>query len=148
MKIKLFYFAVLMYCKCMPKPSEKTNLTEESVFFGASKICQSCGRAFEYRKKWQANWASVKYCSDSCKKNKNQYDFKEQILNLLKQRDKNKSICPSEVLPPEQKTDKTMMEHVRRSARLLAHDKFIEITQSGKPVDPNNFKGPIRLKMK
>ena len=41
-----------------------------------------------------------------------------------------------------------MMEHVRRSARLLAHDNIIEITQAGIAVDPENFKGPIRLRLK
>jgi hypothetical protein len=41
-----------------------------------------------------------------------------------------------------------MMEHVRRSARLLAHEGKIEITQSSKVADPTSFKGPIRLKLK
>ncbi len=41
-----------------------------------------------------------------------------------------------------------MMEHVRRSARLLAAENKIEITQKGKAVDPTTFKGPIRLKIK
>lgn len=113
-----------------------------------SKICESCGRTIEYRKKWEKNWNSIKYCSDECRKNKNNFDYSEQILNLLKQRALTSSICPSEVLPIEQKQDHQMMEHVRRSARKLAHADLIEITQKGKPVDPENFKGPIRLKLK
>lgn len=117
-------------------------MTEES------KICLSCGRSFEYRKKWQNNWDSVKYCSDSCKRNKNAYDFKESILSLLRERGPGKTICPSEVLPAHQKTDKLMMEHVRRSARLLVHEGVIDITQSGKTVHPDDFKGPIRLRLK
>ena len=40
------------------------------------------------------------------------------------------------------------MEHVRRSARLLAADGLIEITQKGKAVDPQDFRGPIRLRLK
>lgn len=113
-----------------------------------SKICQSCGRTIEYRKKWEKNWEQVKYCSQSCKSKKNSFDYKDQILKRLNDQKIKSSICPSEVLPLEQKQDKEMMEHVRRSARLLAHEGLIEITQGNKPVDPENFKGPIRLRLK
>ena len=77
-----------------------------------------------------------------------EFDFRDDILILLNDRGANKTICPSEVLPPDLKQDKVMMEHVRRSARLLAAEHKIEITQSGKVVDPTSFKGPIRLKLK
>lgn len=113
-----------------------------------TKICQSCGREIEYRKKWQKNWEQIKYCSDECRQNKSRFDFKEAILNQLAERGPSKTICPSEVLPPEQKQDSVMMEHVRRSARLLAEENKIEITQSGRVVDPLTFKGPIRLRLK
>lgn len=112
-----------------------------------TKICASCGRTIVYRKKWERNWPSIKYCSDECRRNKNRYDFREKILTLLLERGPLKTICPSEVLPPEQKQDKVMMEHVRRSARLLASEGKIQITQSGRPVDPTDFRGPIRLKL-
>jgi len=46
------------------------------------------------------------------------------------------------------KQDSIMMEHVRRSARLLAAADKIKITQNGKVVDPNEFKGPIRPRLK
>ena len=110
------------------------------------KICQSCGRPIEHRKKWERNWAEVKYCSDECRRNKNTHDYRQDILDLLAQRDPLKTICPSEVLSPDQKQDSKMMEHVRRSARLLANEGLIEITQKGKAVDPTDFKGPIRLR--
>jgi hypothetical protein len=113
-----------------------------------TKICSSCGRMIEYRKKWEKNWPEIKYCSDECRRNKNKFDYRDAILTLLNERGPLKTICPSEVLPPELKQDKMMMEHVRRSARLLAADNKIEITQSGKAVDPTTFKGPIRLKLK
>ena len=113
-----------------------------------SKICQSCGRSIEYRKKWEKNWPEVKYCSDECRRNKNKFDFREAILSLLELRGPQKTICPSELLPLELKQDKVLMEHVRRSARLLASEDKIVITQAGKPVDPTSFKGPIRLKLK
>ena len=35
------------------------------------KICQQCQRPFNWRKKWEKCWEDVKYCSDACRKNKN-----------------------------------------------------------------------------
>ncbi len=81
-------------------------------------------------------------------KNKNKHDYKDQILKLLSARDSSKTICPREVLPNELKQDKTIMEHARRCARLLAAQNIIEIMQGGKVVNPSDFKGPIRLRLK
>jgi hypothetical protein len=121
---------------------------EKNDYKNQTKICASCGRSIEYRKKWERNWPEVKFCSDECRRNKNKFDYREAILALLHERGPLKTICPSEVLSVDLKQDKVMMEHVRRSARLLAAENQIEITQSGKAVDPLSFKGPIRLKLK
>lgn len=112
------------------------------------KICFSCGRSIEYRKKWEKNWPAIKYCSDECRRNKNKFDYRDSIMTLLKACSPHQTICPSEVLPSELKTDKVFIEHVRRSARLLAADDKIVIIQSGKVVDPTAFKGPICLRIK
>jgi hypothetical protein len=32
------------------------------------KICTTCARSFTWRKKWEKDWESVKYCSDKCRK--------------------------------------------------------------------------------
>lgn len=32
------------------------------------KVCEYCGREFEWRKKWERDWDSVRYCSERCKK--------------------------------------------------------------------------------
>ena len=36
-----------------------------------SKICIICKRPFNWRKKWSKVWNEVKYCSNACKKKKN-----------------------------------------------------------------------------
>ena len=113
-----------------------------------AKTCASCGREIEYRKKWARNWENIKFCSEECRRNKNKFDFREEILALLRERQRNHTICPSEVLASDEKANPLMMEHVRRSARLLAAEGLIEITQQGRAVDPQNFRGPIRLRMK
>ncbi len=32
-----------------------------------TKVCATCGRPFTWRKKWERDWASVRYCSDHCR---------------------------------------------------------------------------------
>jgi hypothetical protein len=33
-----------------------------------SKPCVACGRPMSWRKRWAANWAEVKFCSDACRR--------------------------------------------------------------------------------
>ncbi|MBC7536492.1 MAG: DUF2256 domain-containing protein [Ferruginibacter sp.] len=35
------------------------------------KICIVCQRPFTWRKKWEAVWEEVKYCSEKCRRTKN-----------------------------------------------------------------------------
>ncbi len=70
------------------------------------------------------------------------------IFEKLSRRDAGKSICPSEVardLEPERW--QRMMPRVRAIAVGLAREGRLVITKKGKPVDPNAFKGVIRLKL-
>ena len=43
-------------------PHKKPNLPQ--------KTCVVCGRPFTWRKKWEKVWDEVKYCSDKCRKNR------------------------------------------------------------------------------
>ncbi|MGF1687266.1 DUF2256 domain-containing protein [Photobacterium japonica] len=36
----------------------------------AQKNCVVCQRPFRWRKKWQACWEQVKYCSERCRRQK------------------------------------------------------------------------------
>ena len=46
----------------MPKGIKKQHLPQ--------KICLVCERPFSWRKKWERDWDSVKYCSEKCRKQK------------------------------------------------------------------------------
>ena len=48
----------------MPKGVKKHNLPE--------KICIICKKPFTWRKKWEKVWEQVKYCSEKCKRSKNE----------------------------------------------------------------------------
>ena len=69
-------------------------------------------------------------------------------MDILNKRSPGKTICPSEVLSKEDKKNKLMMDAVRQSAIELVDQGLIVITQKGLEVDPNNFRGLIRLKLK
>jgi hypothetical protein len=72
----------------------------------------------------------------------------EEILRQAALRGPAKSICPSEVaraLAPE--GWRPLMGPVRDAATALARTGRIEILRKGKPVDPESFKGVIRLRI-
>ena len=43
----------------MPRGVKKSDLP--------TKACAASGRPFTWRKKWERDWANVKYCSKKCK---------------------------------------------------------------------------------
>lgn len=113
------------------------------------KSCAVCGREIEWRKKWEKNWAEVKYCSDRCRSQRSvKNTYEADILRILSTRAHDKTMCPSEVLGDADKQKPETMEQVREAARRLVAKGSIEIVQGGKPVDPSAFRGPIRLRLK
>ncbi|MEC8882238.1 MAG: DUF2256 domain-containing protein [Pseudomonadota bacterium] len=41
------------------------------------KLCPICNRTFKWRKKWKKVWDQVKYCSEKCRRTKNQLKNKK-----------------------------------------------------------------------
>ena len=120
------------------------------------KTCQACGRTFAWRKKWEKDWDVVRYCSDGCRGNKpGEADaaLERAILELLAERGREKTICPSEAAKAvggkeARRNWEGLMEPARAAARRLVAAGKIVITQSGKVVDGSTAKGPIRLKLR
>lgn len=127
-----------------------------------SKICRSCGRAFEWRRKWAHNWDEVRYCSNACRSagvSKLGRTLEAEILTLLDSRRRGATICPSDVARTvygsREVADtgadpddwRELMEPTRRAARRLVADGELEITQRGRVVDPSTARGPIRLRL-
>jgi len=114
-----------------------------------SKICAHCGRTFSYRKKWEDCWQEIRYCSRACRReagSRRALDLEHLILDLLKERGKEKSICPSEAarkLNPE--NWRSLMNETRHAARRLARSGKIRIQKKGQPIDPDEMRGPVRL---
>lgn len=122
---------------------------------GDAKVCAVCGRSFEWRKKWERDWDSVRYCSDQCRRRGARPiddEFELLILELCRARGHSGSICPSEAARAvegsgDEASWHDLMEPARMAARRLAHKGAIEITQKGAVVDPDSAKGPIRLRL-
>lgn len=115
-----------------------------------AKSCVVCGRVIEWRKKWERNWDSVKYCSKACRARKlSELDLRleQKIVELLDARSAGSSICPSDAarsVCPDGWRD--LMERTRMAARRLVERGVVEITQQGHIVDPSSAKGPIRVR--
>ncbi|MFB7287916.1 DUF3253 domain-containing protein [Actinacidiphila glaucinigra] len=72
------------------------------------------------------------------------------ILELLDGRAPGATICPSDaarvVFEGDDDGWRALMEPARRAARRLATAGEVEITQAGRPVDPDKARGPIRIR--
>ena len=58
-----------------------------------------CGREIEWRKKWEHDWHSVKWCSTACRQRgltDLDRSLEAMIIHLLQQRSRTATICPSE----------------------------------------------------
>ena len=115
------------------------------------KPCLVCGRPITWRKKWARDWADVKYCGDGCRRRKDadaNAKLEAAILDLLRRRAGDATICPSEAARAVSATDwRPLMEPARMAARRLAGRGLVQVTQGGRVVDPTNFRGPIRLRL-
>ncbi len=125
----------------------------------AEKVCVSCGRRIEWRKKWERNWDEIRYCSDACRKAKvsdTDRALESAISELLAQRAAGATICPSEAAKVVGGTGdvgvrgeeswRALMEPARRAARRLVAAGEVEITQGGRVIDPSTARGPIRIR--
>lgn len=117
------------------------------------KTCQSCGRTIEWRKKWERDWDSVRYCSAACRKrgvSPVDQQLEAAITELLVQRAASATICPSDAARLVAGGDGTawrhLMEPARRAARRMVDRGEVVITQAGHVVDPSTARGPIRIR--
>lgn len=96
----------------------------------------------EWRKAWEKNWESIRYCSASCRRvklDKRGAKLREEILGKVSQ------LRPHEFIA-EENIPHDNREEVRSVARLLYIEGLIGLTQSGKPIKDTNFKGPIEFR--
>ncbi|WP_419807165.1 DUF3253 domain-containing protein [Terriglobus sp.] len=134
---------------------EKRRGVQAKAGVPAAKTCVACGRAMEWRKKWERDWENVRFCSDACRKHKpgaRDQALEEATLRLLRERGAGKTICPSEAAravagDAAHEVWEPLMEPARAAARRLVARGEVVITQGGAIVDPSTAKGAIRIRL-
>jgi hypothetical protein len=142
-------FCILLFMPDRRRKPERTTPHKD-------KICKTCGRTFEWRKKREQDWDVIKYCSDECRGHKaGDADAKLEaaILELLAETGRDKTICPSEAAKAvggvESRRDwEGLMEPARAAARRLVAAGKVVVTQHGQVVDAFSAKGAIRLRLR
>jgi len=72
----------------------------------------------------------------------------DKILQMAAERGTEKTICPSDVARQMFPDDwRKHMDEIRKEAIALQKQGKVLITQKGIPIDTNNIKGPIRIKI-
>lgn len=79
-----------------------------------------------------------------------QREAETTIRALLERRDPGKTICPSEAARALAGDDsfRPLMPLVRDAARSLVERGELEVTQSGRVIDLDTARGPIRLRLR
>lgn len=115
-----------------------------------NKTCKICGRTIQWRRKWARDWAQVRYCSQRCRGRRlNDTDraLERAIADLLSQRARGATICPSEAARRVAGDDdwRPLMTRAREAARRLIARGELVMRQGGREVDPSTARGPVRL---
>ncbi|MGW6023492.1 DUF3253 domain-containing protein [Streptomyces sp. NPDC055099] len=86
----------------------------------------------------------------SDKERRTEQRLERVIVELLDGRAVDATICPSDAARAVYDGDddgwRELMEPARRAARRLVTAGEVEITQGGRPVDPEKARGPIRIR--
>ena len=127
------------------------------------KTCRSCGRRITWRKKWERNWDSVRYCSSSCRSRGVTAEDRriEAVIQSLVA-SAPRGVTEAEVLTAltasaageatgrdRKRTgggSVTPQEAVRRAARRLVAGREVDLLQGGRVVDPSTATGPVVLR--
>lgn len=114
------------------------------------KACAACGRTITWRKRWERDWDSVRYCSQACRRGgvgPTDRALEAAITGLLAARARDASICPSEAARAVGgEAWRDLMEPARAAARRLVAAGEVEVTQRGQVVDPSTARGPVRVR--
>ena len=116
-----------------------------------TKPCARCGRVITWRKAWERDWESVRWCSDNCRKHGlTQVDLQlqdslESLLELARRHGVRRA-PPRPPGPWAARTGRSSWSPLATAARRLVAAGVAEITQGGQVIDPSHVKGPIRVR--
>ncbi|MGN6608803.1 MAG: DUF2256 domain-containing protein [Jatrophihabitans sp.] len=108
-----------------------------------SKTCASCGRRFEWRKKWERDWDAVRYCSTACRR-RGVTDVDAELEAALRAALPRRGATAD---PQDAARSvggeawRDLLEPARRAARRLVAAGEAEVVVAGRVVDPSTAKG-------
>lgn len=83
---------------------------------------------------------------ETIRKNDIDTRIREQVLVLVEERGRGKTICPSEVARAVRSDDwRPLMKKVRQAAIRLADEGHISVYRKGRPIPTDQVRGVIRL---
>ncbi|MEE2755390.1 MAG: DUF2256 domain-containing protein [Myxococcota bacterium] len=116
-----------------------------------TKHCPSCGRSFEWRKKWASNWTEVRYCSALCRRQRlerRDNHLHEIILRLLHAQQPKDGLKASQIADHAFGSRKAAdCERVLRAARRLALDAKVIFFENAKRVDATHARLSAQIKL-
>ena len=115
-------------------------IRKESV---PTKLCQKCGRYFDYRPKWKKVWNEVKFCSKKCRNSfslKNYQSLCFLIENKLSQFAKNRTFNVSDLIAEINFKDQVILEQeLLEILRFMYQEKKIMLVGLKDKFNNNSF---------
>jgi hypothetical protein len=106
------------------------------------KMCRSCGRRIEWRKKWERNWDQVLYCSTACRR-RGVTEADRQAEDAIRYAVHHSAGATS---MSAIHWDAQRAEILRRAARRMVAAGEIEMIQGGRVVDPSTTAGEVSIR--
>lgn len=113
------------------------------------KVCKTCGRAIQWRRRWADQWHELRYCSKRCRGTKpNALDraIEACLIDALADLARGQSVDPfeaCEALGSGQRFE----ERVFNAARRLAASHNAALLCDGRVADPSHAKRPFTLSL-
>ena len=122
-----------------------------------SKDCAACGRTITWRKAWERDWESVRYCSDACRRRARSAPAREvdaaldaALVALLDASGPTGSVHVDDlaraVAGGRGEDAGALAEPARAAARRLVAAGGARLVQGGAEVDPSTARGPFRVR--
>jgi hypothetical protein len=116
----------------------------------STKTCAVCGRRIAWRKAWEREWDTVRFCSDGCRRHGSNQDgrrLETSIIELLDGGARSATIDPADAARAVGgSTWRPLVAPARDAARRLVASGDVVVTQGGRVVDPATATGPIRIR--
>lgn len=111
------------------------------------KMCATCGRAIQWRRRWAERWPEIRYCSNRCrgaKPNALDREIEARLVDALSSTPRGQRIDPDEICAALGSGPR-FEERVFHASRRLACRGLGELICDGRVVAPSDARRPFAL---